>query len=338
MENLEKLEALYEHKIKPEVLKLEAERKRLKKITAIAIVCFVVPFAFAFLSVFHFRKNYHSLTPDFFSGISVIYTGFGLAFITFIIGIVLILTNNKRTKKFKLTYKQKVVGQIIKSLEPHWRYLAERHIAARVFDKSQLSSRSYDRFHGDDLIVGQIDKTAFECCEIHTEYKTESTDSNGHKSTSYHTIFQGLFFHADFNKEFNGITRILPDTAEKLGWLGKWTQKTFGGKQLVQLEDPEFEREFVVFSTDQIEARYILTPAMMEAMVKVKKSIGKRVAFSLVDTRLYSTIHFGKPLFEPSIWKTNDDFEQVKFIYELFQINRLIIQELNLNTRIWTKE
>ena len=39
----------------------------------------------------------------------------------------------------------------------------------------------------------------------------------------------------------------------------------FSKRQLIKLEDPEFEKLFAVYGDDQIEARYILTPALMQA-------------------------------------------------------------------------
>ncbi len=62
---------------------------------------------------------------------------------------------------------------------------------------------------------------------------------------------------------------MLPDFAEKLlGKFGQKFQKSFTHGKLVKLENPEFEKEFVVYSSGQQEARYILTPVMMEANSK----------------------------------------------------------------------
>ena len=70
---------------------------------------------------------------------------------------------------------------------------------------------------------------------------------------------------ADFNKNFNGHTVVLPDTAEKiLGKFGQSLQSMSSRGELVKLEDPEFEKEFCVYGDDQVEARYILSPALMK--------------------------------------------------------------------------
>ena len=136
--------------------------------------------------------------------------------------------------------------------------------------QSDLFRLPYDRYSGDDLISGVIDRTDFRCSELHTEYK-EVTYRDGKRHETWVTIFRGLFFHADFNKHINGNTYIEPDNAERL--FGSWGRKLQGSNKgkLVKLEDPEFEKLFVVFSTDQVEARYILTPAIMHALVELRK-------------------------------------------------------------------
>jgi len=43
-------------------------------------------------------------------------------------------------------------------------------------------------------------------------------------------------------------------------------------------------------------------------------------------------------LFEPRAFKSGVSYEDVAKIYDLIKINTAIIRELDLNTRIWTKE
>ncbi|HAN79364.1 MAG TPA: hypothetical protein DCQ31_17155, partial [Bacteroidales bacterium] len=85
------------------------------------------------------------------------------------------------------------------------------------------------------------------------EYKTESTDSKGRRQTQWHTIFKGVFFIADFNKNFKTETIVLNDNWE--GILGRFARKiqklNISRPKLIQLENPEFEKMFQVFGEDQ---------------------------------------------------------------------------------------
>jgi hypothetical protein len=60
----------------------------------------------------------------------------------------------------------------------------------------------------------------------------------------------------------------------------------------VKLENPGFERIFSVYGDSQQEARYILTPAMMEAMTNNNKQYNRKMYFSFVGSHVYCAISF----------------------------------------------
>ena len=104
------------------------------------------------------------------------------------------------------------------------------------------------------------------------------------------------------------------------------------------MENVAFEKLFVVYGTDQIEARYILTPAIMEAMIRIVEVYGKRVHFSFIGSRVYVAIMIDQDLFEPRIFSSGVRFEDVERMNRNFGIIETLIHEMNLNTRIWTKD
>lgn len=122
------------------------------------------------------------------------------------------------------------------------------------------------------------------------------------------------------------------------GGFGKMLQSMniFRG-QLIKLEDPEFERMFAVYGDDQIEARYILSTSLMERMLNFRKDTGKAIQFSFVGSKIYIAIPYTKKLFEPKIFNTLLDFEPVHKYFKDLQLAIGVVEELNLNTRIWSK-
>ena len=54
----------------------------------------------------------------------------------------------------------------------------------------------------------------------------------------------------------------------------------------MKLEDPRFNREFSAYATDQVEARYVLTPSMMERLVALKSKFGA-IGISFIQDRMY---------------------------------------------------
>lgn len=250
----------------------------------------------------------------------------------------IIVTFGKKSK-YRKRFKSDVVAEIIGLYNPEWQYLYDSCITQDQYQLSRIFPQHFDRYSGDDLVVGEIDKTDFQYSELHTQYKQETHGSKGERDESWVTIFKGLFMHADFNKKFSGTTFVLPDTAERLfGSFGQKLQKLSSRGELVKLEDPVFEKRFVVYSSNQVEARYILTPAIMENMVRLADHVGGKVYFSFVGSRVYFARSFSKDLFEPNVFRSGVNFSDAKQMFELLGMITELIQELNLNTRIWTKE
>jgi hypothetical protein len=44
----------------------------------------------------------------------------------------------------------------------------------------------------------------------------------------------------------------------------------------IKLEDPEIRKNFVVYSTDQVEARYLLTPSFIQRFKRLKTAYGTK--------------------------------------------------------------
>lgn len=319
----EELKSLYENDLKPRLLELEGLRKSVLKFIFFTVLE-IVPASAVLIYLFA-----QKIISDVFIIVGLIGVLIG--------GLVFLVNAITYYKKYRARFKNEVVTQIVHAIDPNWDYSYNQSIGLDEYLQSNLFSMGVDRYKGDDLITGQIEKTDFRCSEFHTEFKTVIVTKNGVQE-QWHTIFKGLFFHADFNKNIKGETYIAPDFAEKL--LGKWGQKLqFSTKgDLVKLENPEFEKLFVVHATDQIEARYILTPVIMEALVYIQKQYNKQMHISFIGSRVYCAVSFTENLFEPNIFKSGANFEDMALIYNLFMLNAIIIKELNLNVRIWTKE
>ncbi|MFC1808660.1 DUF3137 domain-containing protein [Candidatus Omnitrophota bacterium] len=243
------------------------------------------------------------------------------------------------TRDYTSEFKFLIIQKIVNFLDEGLNYSATECIQEGLYMLSQLFPHRVDRYRGDDLVVGKLGATEMKFSELHSEYKTTTTDSKGHTRTHWHTIFKGLFFVGDFNKDFKGRTLVLPDTAEKLfGNLGSLFQswnKTRG--ELIKLEDPEFEKMFAVYGNDQIEARYILSTSLMKRIVDFKKKSRRNIYLSFIASKVFVAVSYHKNLFEPKIFTTLLDFKPIQEYFEDLQLAIGIVEDLNLNTRIWTK-
>ena len=319
MKTLEELGNYYNTALMPELTKLEEQRKQVLKkvclVNGIVLIVFI-----AILSLLFVTK-----VP-----MQVIFFGVFIA-VAAIIGIYKWLTS-----AYVNNFKSGVIENIIHFIDNHLHYARDAYIPSNDFMKSKIFNRQPDRHRGDDYVTGLVGKTKIEFSEIHSEYETR--DSKGR--STWHTIFKGLFFVGDFNKHFKSVTVVLPDTAERLfGGFGNFLQKMNASRgQLIKLEDPVFEKEFVVYGDDQVEARYILSTSLMKRIVDFKKKTGKKVFLSFVGSKIYVAIAFAKDLFEPRVFQTLIDFSQVVEYYQDLELVIGLVEDLNLNLRIWTKE
>ena len=322
MSDTKNLESLYNSELKPRLSKLDNQRvqiiSKIKKFVLYSIIPIII-------SIFISIQIESPIPVIIVVGLSVLISFFKI---------------NPLWKEYYKQFKEQVIREIIRFIDEGLSYSPSNKMSQNKFMKCGIFRTGIDRYNGDDYVQGKIDSTDIEFSEVHAEYKTTTVDSKGRTQTHWHTIFKGLLFSADFNKNFNTRTYVLADTAEKMfGFLGTKLQKMNKGRgDLVKLENPEFESEFAVYSGDQIESRYILSPSLMERILSFKKQTKKGIQLSFVDSRLYVTVPYRKDLFEPKLFGDIVNFNHIKEYHNDLSLVLDLIQTLNLNTRIWTKE
>ncbi len=243
--------------------------------------------------------------------------------------------------KYSGSFKQMVTPQLVKNFGD-LSYSANSGMSEAAFNRANLHQNP-DRYKSEDLIEGTIGATRVQMSEVHAEDERKHTDSKGHTTTTYTTIFRGLFVIADFNKNFNGTTYILPEgLSGSLGGFGRGIQSlggTISGRgALVQLEDPNFERAFMVYSSDQTEARYILSSSFMSRLMNLKAHFNSNVSAAFISGSLYLMIPKRENWFEPPNLNMPLTFASVETTLRQLQMATGIVEELDLNTRIWSKQ
>ncbi len=143
------------------------------------------------------------------------------------------------------------------------------------------------------------------------------------------TVFEGPVFCFSFPKRFNGTTIIKAD--------GSFFGNLFNGigmgdRERVKLEDPKFEKCFEVFGTDQVEARYLLTPAFMEQLMVLRESLGDKMQAAFNGDSFYVVANNGQNKFEVKGYSGDAVAVQLdKFVADI-GILFGIIRTLNLNS------
>ena len=255
--------------------------------------------------------------------------------------IIYIVVVGGANKQYGAGFKMMVMPQLVKSFGD-LTYMSNSGLSEADFRQANLYQRP-DRYSCEDLIEGRVGVTRLRMSEIHAENREQRTDSQGRTTTHYTTIFRGLFVIADFNKNFAGSTYVLPEgLSGVLGSFGRGIQSlggTLSGRgALIQLEDPDFERAFVVYGSDQTEARYILSSALMRRLMNLKQQFNSDVSAAFIGGSLYLMVAKRDNWFEPPSLGTPLTFEGIETTLRQLQMATGIVEDLDLNTRIWSKQ
>ncbi len=320
MKSLSELTDFYYKNLFSNLKKLEEEREQLRH--RIILVGFGFTFIFFLLLI--------AIPSSYWKSGDLIYF-FGFAYIA-LGAIVYKLLTKDYIKKFKIN----IISPLIKAIDPKLNYASEMHITQMLFERSEIYTSSVDRISGNDYVYGEIDGIKIKFSDLHAQKRHKNSKGNDNWST----IFKGLFIVAEFNKNFHGKTIILPDSAQSYfgDLIGSWLQsKNMARPQLIKMDDPKFEKEFVVYGTDQVEARYILSHSLMEKLLLFKKKSEQKVAISFIRNHIHLAIEYNKDLFEPSIFYSLLKYNIAIQYIETLHLAIGIVRELQLNQKLWSK-
>ena len=145
----------------------------------------------------------------------------------------------------------------------------------------------------DDMLEGTYNNINVSISEICL--KEEYRDSNNEKRET--VVFDGVLLSFKSFKNFKSKTIIKSEHI-----------KLFKNRKQVLLEDPEFEKIYDVESGDQIEARYLITPAFMNRMVEYSKSNNAgKITVSFENANVNIAVHSTKNWFDVPILKPATD-------------------------------
>lgn len=320
MKTVSELTDFYYKTLYPPLQKLENERKKLRyRIIMIAVFYIVIALVFG-LSF----SNSSYFSPHILAIFGVGHFSFGVFLYKWLL--------KDYTQEFKTT----ILGPLIKAIDEKLSYWSEMHVSELDFNKSELFTQKPDRFSGNDFVSGEIDGVKIQFSDIHAQKRHKN--SKGQESLE--TLFQGLFIVSEFNKNFHGKTIVLADTAQKTfgSLLGNWLQsKNTSRDELVKMDDNNFEKEFVVYSTDQIEARYILSHALMTRLLNFQQKSQHPVYVSFIGGTIYIAIYHKKDLFEPSVFHSLLEYKIAMEYVKTLHLALGIVEELKLNQKLWSK-
>lgn len=205
-----------------------------------------------------------------------------------------LITQHGVRRRMNRALKESLVAPVCQyfGLDYHQRPTA---VPIRRFVQAGLLPASYDQSRAEDQISGEYRGVAINLCELTLQQTIEDKDRS-----STQVVFQGMILTYRFPKPFTGETRVVPNRGGLFGWASRSGYRPRHPGDRVYLEDPVFEEHFNVYATDQVEARYLLTPRFMERLMDLSRHFSESSTQSLAFTEndLLICLRSGKDRFE----------------------------------------
>lgn len=216
------------------------------------------------------------------------------------------------TRPLKARAKAVMVGGLTGYLQ--WRYTEKDFTPLSIagFRRLGLLPDRHESEKFEDQISGAVAGKNF----VMQELRLRTQGKN--KVTTFH----GQIFEMDCARKFTGQTLVLRDKARH----GRSKRGAIPGLKRAGLADPHFESLFEVYTTDQVEARYLLPPDFMVRILDLESSVdGKNIRFAFSGGKLFIAVETGNR-FEPNgPFQTYTDREPArKIISELRAIYELL--------------
>jgi hypothetical protein len=195
----------------------------------------------------------------------------------------------------------------------------------RAYDFDLLPS--YDDSYFQDAWHGVVGDTDF----LLYEAKLTETRGSG-KSRRTVTVFQGILLRMRFARDFLGTTLVRRD-GFKFTLFGD--SKSYAGQKLerIKMVDPRFEDAFDVYSSDQVEGRYLVHPAYCERLLELERDFfGEKLCALFHGGDLLVTIRT-EDLFESATLDPAKDRELLGQTIDQFASITRLIQTLNERPR-----
>lgn len=188
---------------------------------------------------------------------------------------------------------------------------------------------NFERDTIEDFWSGEIPTGTFNLYEAHLEERRGSG-----KDRRWETVFRGAVITLRFARNFHGVTLVERDN-ERFKFFGLRNTISVDGRDLerVRMVDPRFEELFEIWSTDAVEARYLVHPSYVERLIDIEQRFkGERVRALFHEGNLIIVVNTNK-LFESG--SLDAEMDRAHMTQTIDQFMGLFTLAKEMNERPW---
>lgn len=257
--------------------------------------------------------------------------------LTLIAVLLFIFRVNKIERTYVNEYKQSLVRTSLNEIFSDVSFFPENGISWETVKDTQMMYMG-DHFTSNDLITAKYNGIPFTQSDVHIQ--EEHSDSDGH--TYYTTVFKGRWMIFEFNKELYRNLQIISKGFTGGRKKGGFLSNLFSSKnekyEKISFENEAFNRTFSVYGQNQQEAFYVLTPHIMESLLRLQSASRAPLMLMFVNGALHVASQTGKDAFEPSLFRNTDVARDKQSIIADIRVITSFADALKLENDIYKKE
>lgn len=127
--------------------------------------------------------------------------------------------------------------------------------------------------------------------------------------------FNGIFFTAKFNTIYQPTIIIKPKLPRKK-------------QQSIKLDNPIFNTLFAVYSKNQIHSQKILSPQILEKLIRFRKQFNRNISLSFIGDMMYIAIEYPEGIFKPNLFTSVLKFSPIREYFEAIKLMLGIVEDL----------
>lgn len=299
------------------VQELEQIRKKYALITRLLFIVWLVAFV---LSIINFLA----------------WDGSPLAFVlVWLVGLtILFLVYFKLFKKYENLFKETFARKILEESFEDVTFDPNRGISEADFAANGIF-RQWDNYSSSNYVSGKYKGVFFEQSDVNAEVETTSSDSNGNSSTSHTPVFFGRWLIFDYNKSFRSTVKVLE---KYFGDSFVYGFTSSFGYEKISMENQAFNAKFHTLSTSEQDAFYLLTPQIMETLLKLEAAEKGRIVFFFKGNRLQIGLNNMKDSFSVGFFGIFKKINEKEIHEKMFRDVRVIMDfadSLQLNNDLF---
>ena len=262
---------------------------------------------------------------DLFIGMRALYIGLTVSVLFIVFGVIRCNNYKRVLNHYRDNYREKIIGYLMQGYSFYFE--SEGWISSSMFEMSQFSKET-DCFYSSDVLAIDIpeedgSKPRADIYIGDVDAYDVSIDEEGNRTT--HDVYKGMFGYAQFPYKFKCVLTIN----------SKYKKRGLKLEKVI-LEEMEFNEIFDVETDNQIEARYILTPDMMEKLKYLQSKI-PNVQILFLNNYFFIGAE-DVNMFELQKFKNNDEVEVFENLYDEIDMILKIVEEMKNNDKVFVTQ